>query len=273
MKTQSIIRSISMLFFLCLYLITTAQEDVTFIGVWRTGRTAQMLLPNKLLKKYAQNKEITKEKGFPRLADMEIEVFGRSRLHQTWSVWERSRVATTTRNGYWQDIMRAIPRLERIGYKLIDIEPYISLRKNPRKYFATFQKSSAKTSIYELESWTEVYKKVKRLIKQGMCLVDIERNNGRYIGIWKKMKRKNYIWKANSWSAFVRKWKEYGKKNLRLIDIEILGSRGRPYYVGIWIGGKDGYYLWNVKGYSNFNKKFEELKKKGFRLVDLEVVR
>ena len=46
MKTQSIVRSISMLFFLCIYLISTAQENASFIGVWRSGENSPNDIPH-----------------------------------------------------------------------------------------------------------------------------------------------------------------------------------------------------------------------------------
>ena len=223
---------------------------------------------------YFKNEKLAKRKGYNVLADIEINMVGRS--ERNWSVWEKKKGSSKFQVGKWNEIISDVRRLGKQGYKLVDIEPYYTRYNKGWSYLAVFHKSKVITRIYKLNNWRQVVAKTTQLAKKGYCLTDIEIEGSgkhrRYIGIWGKIRHANYIWEASSWKAFVKKWEEYGKKNFRLIDIETFVSNGRRYYTGTWVSGKDGYYLWNVKGYSNFSKKFQELKRKGFRLVDLEVV-
>lgn len=274
MKTQSIIKSISILFFLSIYLVTTAQENATFIGVWRSGKTPQVLFPMGDAGDYSINKRAATKKRYPMIADIEIST--RNKGEHTWSVWERKKVGALLQVGNWKEIMSDVKRLGKQGYKIVDIEPYYAKYNNGWSYLAIFHKSATPTLAYRLNSWGQVASKAGQLVKKGYCLTDVEiegsGKNRRYIGIWKKTKQANYIWEAPSWKDFTKKWEEFGKKNFRLIDIETFVSNGKRHYTGTWVNGKDGYYLWNIKGYSNFAKKFAELKKKGLRLVDMEVI-
>ncbi len=248
-----------------------AQDNATYIGVWRSGASTEYL------KGGASTIGSTKPnvRGNMSLIQHEVRIQNSRVLH--YGLWKAGSRREIT--GNWQkisDFAKTAGNSSGRGMNLItQIECYQhSVRPTFNVIYRTGKKQ--KQILERSASWNQFVSQWKQRLKQNMRLkrVIVYEDGGKYyfVGLYHEGTHGHYMYHLTGYSSFVKKWEELGKKNYRLVDVETYRSAdGKWQYVGIWEPGKDGYVLWRAKGFNNFMKKFNELKGK-MRLVDFEIL-
>lgn len=280
MKTNPLIIFICCLFLGCAGTGSLhAQDNATYIGVWRSGTTPQIIYPRTT--RFSDVERRAHARGYSKLADMEIIVKGMT--ENTWTVWEKptgSRDWHTTTVGHWWQFLgdfKDITGRKKSSRQLQDMEAYYNPVNQKVFHFSIYGSGKpVKQELAGASTWNGLVQLWKSRSAKGMRLISLEHfvENGthKYAALFREGTEGYYLYNLVGWDNFVRKWEELGKKNYRLVDIETyVSNTGKRHYIGVWLYGRDGYYLWHVKGYDNFLKKFNELKGK-MELVDLEVI-
>lgn len=269
-------KKIDICILICLFAspsLLQAQSNATFIGIWRTGNTQQIMYPvTNNVNSIAQEAH---ESGYSHMSDLEI--VAKDRQEYNWSVWEKpanaSLPTTIDMMGNWQDTQSDMR--EYSNRHLSNIEAFYNVEAGQVYFHAIYESGAHQQEIHRASGWNNFVGIWENNSCRNMRLKSVEtyiEDGKRYfVGIFQAGTHDNYLYKLTGWNSFTKKWNELAKKNYRLIDIETYVQEGRRYYIGVWEPGNGGYYLWQVRGHQNFENKFNELKGK-MELVDLEVI-
>lgn len=266
--------------FLCPLMTIHAQDNATYIGVWRAGKKTQKLYP--ATDNLFEIEKKAKAQGYAQLADLELLTTEFPYSESSWSVWEKPTNFTSTWTvGSWANIIKDFQNFQKGSGRnrryISNIESYYSVSNKVIYFHGIFKSGTRKQHLIRSFSWEGFVKNWESLSRNNMRLQQVETLNRRgkiyFFSIFSEGTGGHYLYNLVGWNNFVKKWQELGKKNYRLVDIESYVQNGRRHYIGVWHYGKDGYVLYNVKGFNNFKKKMDEFGRQGLELIDLEVIR